>query len=100
MKQTQTKFLIAATAATLAVGADSALAQAIDFGKAETAGTGLVASLRGPIATVFFSLALVVTGFLAAFNKIQWMWFFGVLIGAFLVFAAPQLVSNLRTAFS
>lgn len=100
MNPSQTNYAIALTAVAFVVCADSALAQAIDFSKAEATGTSFIASLRGTIATIFFTLALIVTGFLAAFNKIQWFWFFGVLIGAFLVFAAPTLVANMRAAFS
>lgn len=100
MNPTQTNYAIALAAVSLVVFADSALAQAIDFSKAEATGTSFIGSLRGTIATIFFTLALIVTGFLAAFNKIQWFWFFGVLIGAFLVFASPALVANLRAAFS
>lgn len=100
MNPNKTNIAIALMAASLVICADAALAQAIDFSKAEATGTGFIASLRGTIATIFFTLALIVTGFLAAFNKIQWFWFFGVLMGAFLVFAAPALVGNLRAAFS
>ena len=100
MTFSRTNFAIAIVAALLVVLADGALSQGIDFSKAESTGTSFISSLRGTIATIFFTLALIVTGFLAAFNKIQWFWFFGVLIGAFLVFASPALVSNLRAAFS
>lgn len=100
MPSNHTNYKIALTAALLVVMANSALGQAIDLSKAEGTGTSLIADLRGTIATIFFSLALIVTGFLAAFNKIHWFWFFGVLFGAFLVFAAPAIVENLRTAFS
>jgi type IV secretion system protein VirB2 len=79
---------------------DVALAQTIDFGKAEGVATGFLASLRGVFATAFFGIAFVVTGFLAAFNRISWAWVALVVVGAFLVFAGPAIVANLRAAFS
>lgn len=72
----------------------------VDFGKAETVATGLLASFRGTLATAFFGIAFVVTGFLAAFNRISWAWVSLVVVGAFLVFAGPALVANLRSSFS
>jgi type IV secretion system protein VirB2 len=80
--------------------ADLAFAQTIDFGSAEGVATGVLASLRGVFATAFFGIAFVVTGFLAAFNRISWAWVALVVVGAFLVFAGPAIVANLRAAFS
>jgi type IV secretion system protein VirB2 len=84
----------------LIVQMDAALGQTIDFGKAEGVATGFLASLRGVFATAFFGIAFVVTGFLAAFNRISWAWVALVVVGAFLVFAGPAIVANLRAAFS
>ncbi|MBC7142361.1 MAG: TrbC/VirB2 family protein [Rhodobacteraceae bacterium] len=79
--------------------ADPATAQVV-FTKAETVATGLLASFRGTLATAFFGIAFVVTGFLAAFNRISWAWVALVVVGAFLVFAGPAIVANLRSSFS
>jgi type IV secretory pathway VirB2 component (pilin) len=101
MQPTNTKIIMATMAIALVlIGNDAIAAGGIDFGKAEDVGSGLVSSLRGTIATIFFSLAFVITGFLAAFNKISWGWVVGVVLGAFLVFAGPAIVANLRAAFS
>ena len=80
--------------------ADQGFAQSVDFGKAEGVATGVLASMRGVFATAFFGIAFVVTGFLAAFNRISWAWVALVVVGAFLVFAGPAIVANLRAAFS
>ncbi len=72
----------------------------VDFTKAENVGNSLIASLTGNIATIVFVLAVIVTGFLAAFNRIQWVWFFAVIFGAFLVFGAPAIVGALQGALS
>ena len=37
-----------------------------------TVATGILASFRGTLATAFFGIAFVVTGFFAAFNRISW----------------------------
>ena len=78
---------------------EPALAQVV-FTKAETVATGVLASFRGTLATAFFGIAFVVTGFLAAFNRISWAWVALVIVGAFLVFAGPAIVANLRSSFS
>ena len=80
---------------------DDTLAQsAVDFSKADTVGTGFTTWIRGNIATVFFTVALVLAGFAAAFNKISWMWVLMIAVGAFLVFGAPSFVADLRSVFS
>jgi type IV secretory pathway VirB2 component (pilin) len=83
--------------------ASDALAQAgggVDFSKAETVGTGFATWIRGNISTVFFTVAIVLAGFAAAFNKISWMWVLMIAVGAFLVFGAPSFVADLRSVFS
>lgn len=92
-------FLLATCALALAV-TEPALAQTIDFGKAESVTTGVLATLRGAFSTAFFGIAFVVTGFMAAFNRISWAWVALVVVGAFFVFAGPAIVANLRSAFS
>ena len=79
--------------------AEPATAQVV-FTKAENVATGLLASFRGTLATAFFGIAFVVTGFFAAFNRISWAWVALVVVGAFLVFAGPAIVANLRASFS
>ena len=79
--------------------AEPATAQVV-FTKAENVATGLLASFRGTLATAFFGIAFVITGFLAAFNRISWAWVALVVVGAFLVFAGPAIVANLRASFS
>ncbi len=79
--------------------AEPATAQVV-FTKAENVATGLLASFRGTLATAFFGIAFVVTGFFAAFNRISWAWVALVVVGAFLVFAGPAIVANLRSSFS
>lgn len=100
MKPTLPPFVTALLAAAFVLQFDAALAQTIDFSDAEGVATGVLASLRGVFATAFFGIAFVVTGFLAAFNRISWAWVALVVVGAFLVFAGPAIVANLRAAFS
>ncbi|MGB3314622.1 MAG: TrbC/VirB2 family protein [Albidovulum sp.] len=70
---------------------------AIDFSKPEGLVTDLAASLGGTFATAFLLIGLAALGFLAAFNRISWMWVGLMLVGAFLVFGGPAIVSNLRS---
>ncbi len=79
--------------------ADPALAQVV-FTKAETVATGFLATGRGTLSTAFFGIAFVITGFLAAFNRISWAWVAMVVVGAFLVYGGPAIVANLRSSFS
>lgn len=95
----QIAVIFAACAAAVAVSEPS-FAQTIDFTKAEGVTTGVLASLRGAFSTAFFGIAFVVTGFMAAFNRISWAWVALVVVGAFFVFAGPAIVANLRSAFS
>ena len=81
------RFLMPALLAALLVTvvAGDALAQSgVDFSKADTVGNDFVAWIRGNIATVFFTVALVLAGFAAAFNKISWMWVLMIAVGALL----------------
>lgn len=81
----------------LLVAADSALAQSIDFSKAEDVGNQTIGFLRGPLATIAFVLGFAIAGFLAAFNRISWAWPGAIVLGAFFVFGGPVLVDSLRT---
>ena len=49
---------------------------------------------------MFFTVAFVLAGFAAAFNKISWMWVLMIAVGAFLVFGAPGFVADLKSVFS
>lgn len=100
MRQTLPSHMLLIMATAVALQATPLLAQTIDFASAEGVATGVLASLRGVFATAFFGIAFVVTGFLAAFNRISWAWVALVVVGAFLVFAGPAIVANLRAAFS
>lgn len=84
----------------LAVSATDAVAQSVDFSKADDVGNSFVTWIRGNIATVFFTVALVLSGFAAAFNRISWMWVLMIALGALLVFGAPGIVADLKAAFS
>lgn len=95
----QIAFVLSASALLLAI-TQPAFAQTIDFSKAEGVTTGVLSTLRGAFSTAFFGIAFVVTGFMAAFNRISWAWVALVVVGAFFVFAGPAIVANLRSAFS
>lgn len=91
---------VAASALVTGIAGDALAQSAVDFSKADTVGTGFTTWIRGNIATVFFTVALVLAGFAAAFNKISWMWVLMIAVGAFLVFGAPSFVADLRSVFS
>lgn len=95
-------FMLALASAALVPGvAGDAVAQSgVDFSKADTVGTSFVTWLRGNIATVFFTVAIVLAGFAAAFNKISWMWVLMIAVGALLVFGAPGFVADMKSVFS
>ncbi len=81
----------------LALSASQVFA-AINFTKAEALTTSIATSLGGVFATAFFTIALIVAGFLAAFNRISWMWVGLIVVGGFLVFGGPTLVADLRAS--
>lgn len=91
----RTGAMVAAALVICAVGQD-VMAQDIDFGKAEETGNQIVSFMRGPLATIIFVIGFAVTGFLAAFNRISWVWVGGVILGAVLVFGGPAFVDSLR----
>lgn len=91
---------IAASALLLMIYGQDAMAQAIDFGKAETAGNEIVGFMRGPLATIAFAVGFAVAGLLAAMNRISWAWVGGIVLGAVLVFGGPAFVENLRSILS
>ena len=83
----------------LAMAGDAA-AQGVDFSKADDLGDSFVTWLRGNIAIVFFTVALIFAGFAAAFNRISWMWVLMIVVGALLAFGSDGLVSGLKNTFS
>ena len=89
-----------AAAVGICVAAQPLIAQEIDFSDGEEAGNQVIGFVRGPLATIVFVLAFAVTGFLASFNRISWVWVGGVVLGAFLVFGGPSFVDQLRGLFS
>ena len=99
MRPTQLALLGLTLCTLILTATEPAMAQVV-FTKAETVATGILASFRGTLATAFFGIAFVVTGFLAAFNRISWAWVALVVVGAFMVFAGPAVVANLRSSFS
>lgn len=102
MTNRQSLLLALVSAAVVTSLAGDAFAQAgsgVDFSKADTVGNSFVTWIRGNLATVVFTVAFVLTGFLAAFNRISWLWVLLVVVGAFLVFGAPAFVTSLRSAF-
>jgi type IV secretory pathway VirB2 component (pilin) len=86
--------------ALLGLAATDAMAQQVEFSKIDTLGNSFVTWLRGNPITIFFTVALIVTGLLAAFNRISWMWVMMICVGAFFAFGAPSIVTQLRSVFS
>lgn len=84
----------------MTMAAQAAMGQTIDFDGAEDAGNQIIGFLRGPLATIVLVLGFAITGFLAAFNRISWLWCGGIILGAFFIFAGPAIVDSLRTIFS
>ena len=82
------------------IAGQEAAAQSIDFGKAENAGNQVIAFLRGPLATIVLVLAFCVAGFLAAMNRISWLWVGGIILAAIPIFGGPAFVDNLRSILS
>lgn len=94
------KPLVATVSLCLMVAAQGAVAQDIDFGKAEETGNQVIGFLRGPAATIAFVMAFAIAGFLASFNRISWAWPGAICLGAFFVFGGPSIVDSLRSILS
>lgn len=77
-----------------------ALAQGIDFSKADGVGNSFVAWVRKNPLVWFFTIALIGSGLAAAFNKISWMWFGYILLGAFVAFGSSKLVTFFAKQFA
>ncbi len=92
--------LLVACGLALGLSAEAALAQGVDFGKAEDLGTDFTDFVRGPLATIVFVVAFAVAGYLAAMNRISWVWVGGIVLGAVLVFGGPAFVDNFRAILS
>ena len=91
-------FSLAVAATALAV--EPGLAANFDFKAAEDAGNEILAWMQGNLATILLTIALIVTGFLAAFNRIPWSWFWAVFFGAFIIFSASKIVTWLKAGFT
>lgn len=72
----------------------------VQFGKIDNLGNSFINWLRNNPTRIFFTLALIVLGFLAAFNRISWMWVVMLCVGAFFAFGAPAIVQQLKTIFT
>lgn len=87
-----------------AMFATDVLAQAtaggVQFSKIDTLGNSFITWIKGNPTTIFFTLALVITGFLAAFNRISWMWVGMICLGAFFAFGATNIVTQLKSIFT
>ncbi|TRW94289.1 TrbC/VirB2 family protein [Paracoccus sp. M683] len=92
--------------AILLLSANHALAQTtgtgggVQFSKIDTLGTSFLTWLKGNPITLFFTVALIVTGLLAAFNRISWMWVLMICVGAFFAFGATNIVTQLKAVFT
>lgn len=80
--------------------ATDAVAQQVQFSKIDTLGTSFLTWLKGNPITIFFTVALIVTGLLAAFNRISWMWVLMICVGAFFAFGATNIVTQLKAVFT
>lgn len=86
----------------LAALATTAVAQtsgAVDFSKADELGSDLLGWMRGSLGTTVIAVAFAVTGFLAAFNRLSWMWPLMICVGAFLLFGGTQFAAELKSLF-
>ncbi len=96
----KTTLLVFACALLLGFQSSEALATGFDLSKAEDAGNDLITKIRGNLATIVLTIAFIVTGFLAAFNKIPWFWFFAVVLGGFFIFGSTDLANGIKSLFS
>lgn len=80
--------------------ASGALAQGVQFSKIDTLGNSFLTWIKGNPVTIFFTVALIVTGLLAAFNRISWMWVLMICVGAFFAFGASNIVTQLKAVFT
>ena len=100
------RYYVQAAVAVLAVAlftlhASEVLAQStVNLDKGERVATGIVTWLRGNLATAVFTAAFCLAGFLAAFNRISWMWVLMIFVGGFLVFGGSTLVTQIKSAFT
>lgn len=91
--------LFVATISIVGLYATDVLAQ-VQFSKIDTLGTSFVNWLKNKPVTIFFTVALIISGLLAAFNKMSWFWVLMICVGAFLAFGAPTLVNQLKGVMS
>ena len=65
------------------------------FATGAAAGQSALLAILTPLAAI----AVMASGVAAAFGKISWWWFVGVILGIVLIFGAPQIVTWVRGLF-
>lgn len=70
-----------------------------DLSPITEAGDSFLAWLK-TFAKVVLSVGLVISGLMAAGNRLSWVWPFMIAIGAFFAFGGPKLIDQLATWFS
>ncbi len=83
--------------ATVFSAAPDALA-AVDFSKVSTEVNSFTTWLTGTFAKVIVTLALAIVGYMALFNRISWVWFGLIMVGAFLIFGGIYLMLSLTAS--
>ena len=84
--------------ATVFSAAPHALA-AVDFTKVSTEVNSFTTWLTGTFAKVIVTLALAIVGYMALFNRISWVWFGLIMVGAFLIFGGKTIMTALDGSF-
>jgi type IV secretion system protein VirB2 len=65
------------------------------FATGASATQGQLVNILTPLAAV----AVMVSGVMAWFGRISWLWMVGVVLGTVLVFGGPQIVAWIRGMF-
>lgn len=56
--------------------------------------TNIQNAVTGPIGIAICTIAVVGTGFMCLFGRLNWSWFVAVLVGVVLVASAPTIVNG------
>lgn len=72
---------------------------AVDFTKVSTEVNSFTTWLTGTFAKVIVTLALAIVGYMALFNRISWVWFGLIMVGAFLIFGGKTIMNALDSSF-
>lgn len=72
---------------------------AVDFTKVSTEVNSFTTWLTGTFAKVIVTLALAIVGYMALFNRISWVWFGLIMVGAFLIFGGKTIMGALDSSF-